>query len=58
MSLKDRSIGFKDINMLSPCVYSTLMASPAWTGDESWRPEAEPVGRSATTKDLYQAKEK
>lgn len=58
MSRKDHSIGFKDINMLSPCVYSTLMAGPAWTGDESWRPEAEEGSRSATTKDLHQAKEK
>lgn len=34
------------------------MASPAWTGDESWRPEAEPVSRAAAANDLYQTKEK
>lgn len=28
-SLKDHSIGFKDINMLSACVYSPLMAAAA-----------------------------
>lgn len=57
-SLKDHSIGFKDIDMLSACVYSPLMAAAAWSGDESWRPEAEPVSRSRTAKDLYQAQGK
>lgn len=28
-SLKDHSIGFKDINMLAACVYSPLMAAAA-----------------------------